>query len=187
MRDAIKNLARGCGGIHLLRLEPAQREGSRFGSATSPGKGHEIGRAATGAGYSQFVNKLGVEHGADDVGNHLRMPRRVTRRRGRADQRTPIQCSAESSALLLPARARHHRSRTPRPRSLCSRRGGRRTLQAFSGGIFCAIRRCSRMYIISPPKFITVSGIPKSAIRPSPLHLLTSHSSAHEPHELWCT
>jgi hypothetical protein len=49
-------------------------------------------------------------------------------------------------------------------RSLCSRRGRRRTLQAFSGGIFCAIRRCSRMYIISPPKLITVSGIPKSAM-----------------------
>jgi hypothetical protein len=46
MRDAIKNLARGCGGVHLLRLEPAQREGSRFRSATCPGTGYEISRAA---------------------------------------------------------------------------------------------------------------------------------------------
>ena len=38
------------------------------------------------------------------------------------------------------------------------------TLHAFSGGIFCAMSRCSRMYIISPPRLITVTGIAKSDI-----------------------
>lgn len=34
-----------------------------------------------------------------------------------------------------------------------------RTLQALSAGMFCAFKRCSRIYTISQPKLTTSSGI----------------------------
>ena len=46
MRDAVKNLPRGCAGIHLLRLEPARDTDPR--SAACPASGHAGSGAASG-------------------------------------------------------------------------------------------------------------------------------------------
>jgi hypothetical protein len=59
------------------------------------------------------------------------------------------------------------------------------TLQAFSGGIFCAISRCSRIYIISPPRLMTcvaleVSPAGASYSRSRPWHIIHLHAQKQE-------
>lgn len=152
----LEDLARRCRAVEVLRLE-------------------------------QLLDELGVVHCTNDVADDLRKDRRLrqdslTSRPNRKKCRSSVwgggttnralsqlqedmrryakRCAFLHSALVPPRLQSQGSRRTWQIVILWDVSGVGPTLRALSGWIFWATRRCSRMYIISPPRFITISGIP---------------------------